>query len=746
MGGKTGVDSRVMTLRLHARLGFAAAFLGLGACTSVLGKFDEGGGGAIGSGGAGGGATAGCKQASDCVLGELDAQCAKADCVSGQCSVSLLPKGSECDAGKGRCDGAGDCRECLDDTDCAQGTCLDGLCTGKPLGEVCGESAHCTSSFCVFGLCCDRECVGACEACNLPGKEGTCQVAPLGSVGEPACAPFLCNGTSGTCPKECSADAQCASGRYCEPATKGCELKKDDASPCASDASCKSGECYQGLDASAHCCATACACGSCTTGKCVVSAVPGSDPASECAGGVCDGLVGCSTNGAVSFVFGLAGEPGTTISPTDVVVDANGSAVVVGTFSGTVAPLDKTLTSLGFDAFVLKVSPKGTLEWFTRIGEKFGTTSHSATSVAIDKDGSILVAGNYSGSVALGGTTFETVGSSAFIARLAPTGKVLEGTGIVISEPTASLSASALELDGEGSAFLAGTFSGKVPLTKLVTSAGGLDGYVLRLDTVSFKPIADVTLGGLGQDAVNAIAFRAPSTLAIGGSIGGDATLNSKLFKNAGSSDAFVVVASVGAASITQVNAAVYGSTGADDVRSLRIGPNGSIYLGGSVTGGVSFSGGISSPPVLGDNLDPFVVALTGKLVHLWTQRYPTPGLSLTVDLAVDTAGFVLSGGRYSGTMTPKTGMTLTSQNGGSDAFVLKHHPGTNNSAFGGMAVWAVTPDLAPAFDIAQTLTTTPERDIVVAGSYGGEYALAGKSLPAVPEKDSALVVARLRQ
>ncbi len=43
-------------------------------------------------------------------------------------------------------------------------------------GEICdGSNIKCAAGlFCVDGYCCDTQCGGLCEACNVPGKEGTC--------------------------------------------------------------------------------------------------------------------------------------------------------------------------------------------------------------------------------------------------------------------------------------------------------------------------------------------------------------------------------------------------------------------------------------------------------------------------------------------------------------------------------------------------------------------------------------------
>ena len=117
------------------------------------------------------------------------------------------------------CDGLGDCIDagtspcypyaCADDgsdcrTDCTEHFhcasdhfCDAGACVPKKDdGETCDEGPECISSFCADGYCCDKACLGECDACNFAGLEGTCTLVPNGTDPNDSCGVCrVCNGT-----------------------------------------------------------------------------------------------------------------------------------------------------------------------------------------------------------------------------------------------------------------------------------------------------------------------------------------------------------------------------------------------------------------------------------------------------------------------------------------------------------------------------------------------------------------------
>jgi hypothetical protein len=190
------------------------------------------------------------------------------------------------------CDGAasGACPiSCTMDNQCATGAvCIYGACYNKVnQGSACVGNAQCNNNNCVDGYCCDTACSNACDACDVPGKLGTCSTAPQGRTGSPSCSPFACDGTNLTCPATCTGSAQCPSSSYCSNGT--CLPKVANGGQCSAPGQCASNFCADGVCCNSVCpgpCATCSASrGATADGQCTVMPATSSGPGNN---GACD--------------------------------------------------------------------------------------------------------------------------------------------------------------------------------------------------------------------------------------------------------------------------------------------------------------------------------------------------------------------------------------------------------------------------------------------------------------------------
>jgi MYXO-CTERM domain-containing protein len=116
-------------------------------------------------------------------------QCA----ASGWCNFAVPPDGGVPDGGEGDGGVGLDGGAALDGGALTFGTCQQ---KGLP-GTTCSADDHCLAGFCYDGFCCDRACGDQCQACDVPGNEGTCTtlgtpvaepVHPGGLHPRPACS------------------------------------------------------------------------------------------------------------------------------------------------------------------------------------------------------------------------------------------------------------------------------------------------------------------------------------------------------------------------------------------------------------------------------------------------------------------------------------------------------------------------------------------------------------------------------
>ena len=214
--------------------------------------------------------------------------CGATTCGAGQVTGKLCDGQGGCaddnkSCGGYACTNAGDgCKQTCSDTakdctgtaQCVGSACVDDL----PPGAVCGDNDQaCASGFCVDGVCCQTNGCGACQRCDIAGKEGTCsavgdglacgdvscsaaikttptcQTGACQAVTAP-CAPYQCNGSAANpdCLATCNNIDHCAAGHFCNTSNQ-CQPKRDNGATCLSGDECKSSVCAQG-----RCCATAC--------------------------------------------------------------------------------------------------------------------------------------------------------------------------------------------------------------------------------------------------------------------------------------------------------------------------------------------------------------------------------------------------------------------------------------------------------------------------------------------------------
>lgn len=113
-------------------------------------------------------------------------------------------------------------------------------------------------------------------------------------------------------------------------------------------------------------------------------------------------------------------------------VGADGTIFLAGSFSGELTVGAVTLTAAGADAFVAALSPEGEVLWVKQFGDG---GAQRAQSLAVDGAGNLVIGGTFQGSIDFGGGALSsTLGPDIFLVRLDADGDHLASRAIADAE------------------------------------------------------------------------------------------------------------------------------------------------------------------------------------------------------------------------------------------------------------------------------------------------------------------------
>jgi hypothetical protein len=245
-------------------------------------------------------------------------------------------------------------------------------------------------------------------------------------------------------------------------------------------------------------------------------------------------------SGAVRWVrrFGAEG----TDHVYDSAADRAGNVVLSGTFAGRVAFDATTLTSAGGtpvygDAFLAKLGRGGAVRWARRFG---GPAPDGGNEVATDRSGAVLAVGDTGGAVDLGGGRRlpHRGGRDSFVLRLTPGGALdwavpVAGAGDQQGRAVAS--------DRDGDVLVAGQYTGpsRVGRRSLPPSAGRSNLFLARLSPAGRVRWAR-GFGAAGADAARGIAPDGAGGVIFTGQFTGELAFDGHRVRSRGASDVFI--------------------------------------------------------------------------------------------------------------------------------------------------------------------------------------------------------------
>ena len=265
-----------------------------------------------------------------------------------------------------------------------------------------------------------------------------------------------------------------------------------------------------------------------------------------------------------------------------IAVDSKGNIGVSGGYFGGADFGTQTLGRVGFkEGFLLMLNPQGTLLWVNTI------SNSTPASVAFDPQDNLIVGGNFSGSVNMGGSTLMNAGSfDIFLAKFSPTGRHLW------SKRTGGYSydtINALTVDSAGDVVATGTYRLQANFDGLVYAGlGSEDVFVAKFDGATGAQRWIKTFGSEYPEYGYGITTDAARNITVVGRFGGPIDFGGGLVTGAPGNNVFVVKFSPGGSHIWSK---AIGS-GREDARGVVTDARSHIHIAGRFSYTVDFGGG----------------------------------------------------------------------------------------------------------------------------------------------------------
>jgi uncharacterized protein (TIGR03437 family) len=207
------------------------------------------------------------------------------------------------------------------------------------------------------------------------------------------------------------------------------------------------------------------------------------------------------------------------VAPSAIAVDAMGNAFLGGCSNTSALPATPGAYSNSGSAFVAKLDASGSkLAFVTYLGGS--GNSDIVYGIALDSTGNIYAAGttgtaDFPVTAPFAHTGVGTAGNGAFLVKLDSAGAhaaysaVLGGTTPTRSAETAITAATAVAVDSDGSAYIAGvTNAANFPTVNAAQPqlAGDTDGFLAKVDPTGSQLVYSTYLGGSGAEQVYGLA------------------------------------------------------------------------------------------------------------------------------------------------------------------------------------------------------------------------------------------------
>ncbi len=398
--------------------------------------------------------------------------------------------------------------------------------------------------------------------------------------------------------------------------------------------------------------------------------------------------------------------------------DTSGDLVLTGLFSGEV-DFGGGVLSAGYfkDVFLAKFDTRGNHLW----SQRFGDTTHDQTgqSVAIDPSGNILLAGEFTGTIDVGGGLMTSAGGTdIFLAKFSPGGEHVWSQRF---GDWALQTIKAVTTDESGNVICTGEFESTVnfgggPLT----CVGGMDDadiFLAKFDEAGIHGWSK-RFGSPGYEGGADVAVDPDGNVLLTGQFAETLDFGGDPLVSAGEKDIFLAKLTSSGAHVWSQR---FGDSASQMPMSVACDASGNVLIAGTFEGSVDFGGGAR---VSQGGYDIFVAKFDENGSHLWSTPFGDAALwrQEAHDVAVDPAGNVLLTGENEGTVDFGGGPLVNV--GASDIFCAKFDSNGNHVWSRGYGDVSIV-----NYHSSRSVCPDPWGNAVFAGSFDGSLTFGTLSL-----------------
>ena len=384
-----------------------------------------------------------------------------------------------------------------------------------------------------------------------------------------------------------------------------------------------------------------------------------------------------------------------------VAVDAKGNVIVAGVFSGTLAlDANNMLSATGDDVYLAKFDPTGKVVW----SKSFAATAKpKVNGVAVDSTGKIAIAGTVDVSInfGAGAQSLNFTAEGDFVAEFQTDGTLIWG---VLADGGDADNVGGVAFDASGNVVVVGnSVDQSIPASSLwiqKRNPGGGLVWYKSFDTMG--SVASIRSSGLAFDPTDA------NRMLLGGSFSDTVSFGAVNLTSVGGYDAFLVEAdATGAIKLRKQ----YGGAGDQGITSVAFDADGNRVVVGTFTGTLNFGGVPASLLTSAGSKDIFVAKLSIGYAQLWAKSFGDGADQIGAGLAVDSLGNVFFSGKTAGSVNYGGGVIPGS--GGFDLPLVKL------KAADGAHLWSkVFGDAADQAGVA--VAAMPDGGVALGGNIAG--------------------------